>query len=153
MKINTLQLSLGAVLIIGVGLFVYFGTQANRIPATQNSNISTLPQDGTSASVESVNPNGDASGNAQSTTGSTPATSGGITLADIAKHSDAQSCWSAINGNVYDLTSWIPQHPGGPQAILSICGIDGSGAFNAMHGGRPRQAMILAGFKIGTLAQ
>lgn len=151
MKIHTLQLSLGAVLIIGVGLFVYSGTQANRVaPATQNSGVASLPQDGTSASLESLNPN---SGNAESATGSTAATSGGITLADIAKHRDAQSCWSAINGNVYDLTSWIPQHPGGPQAILSICGIDGSGTFNAMHGGAPRQAMILAGFKIGALAR
>ena len=73
------------------------------------------------------------------------------TLADVAKHNNASSCWSAINGNVYDLTSWISKHPGGQQAILSICGIDGSAAFNDQHGGQSRPANELAGFSIGVL--
>ena len=75
------------------------------------------------------------------------------TLADVSKHSNATSCWSAINGNVYDLTSWINQHPGGPEAILSICGVDGSAAFNDQHGGQRRPANELAGFMIGTLTK
>ncbi|MGC9602749.1 MAG: cytochrome b5-like heme/steroid binding domain-containing protein [Minisyncoccia bacterium] len=82
---------------------------------------------------------------------STPATS--FTLAEIAAHNNASSCWSAINGKVYDLTSWINQHPGGPGHILSICGIDGSAAFNAQHSGQARPASELANFYIGTLAQ
>jgi cytochrome b involved in lipid metabolism len=79
--------------------------------------------------------------------------SGGITAAAIAQHNSRASCWSSINGNVYDLTSWIPRHPGGEQAILQLCGTDGSAKFNAQHGGGKRQATILAGFKIGTLTQ
>ena len=75
-----------------------------------------------------------------------------ISAATIAMHADAISCWSSINGTVYDLTSWIPKHPGGEQAILSICGIDGSTKFNAQHGGAPLQQQILAGFKIGVLS-
>ncbi len=78
---------------------------------------------------------------------------GAVTLADIAKHADRSSCWSTINGGVYDLTAWIPKHPGGEQAILSICGIDGSARFNAQHGGASLQQKILAGFKIGTVSQ
>jgi cytochrome b involved in lipid metabolism len=90
---------------------------------------------------------------------STDQTSGGstsvktYTLAEVAKHKDATSCYSAINGNVYDLTNWINQHPGGPDKILSICGSDGSAAFNNQHGDAKRQADILATFKIGTLTQ
>jgi len=76
-----------------------------------------------------------------------------FTLAEVATHHGASSCWSAINGKVYDLTSWINQHPGGPEHILSICGIDGSSAFNAQHGGQSRPASELANFYIGTLAQ
>jgi cytochrome b involved in lipid metabolism len=75
------------------------------------------------------------------------------TLADVAQHPTASSCWSAIDGNVYDLTSWINQHPGGPEAILGICGTDGSAAFNAQHGGQSRPETELATFKIGTLVQ
>lgn len=74
-------------------------------------------------------------------------------VADIAAHKDASSCWSAINGGVYDLTSWIAQHPGGEGAILSICGKDGSGAFNDQHGTRGKAANVLAGYRIGNLAQ
>lgn len=76
-----------------------------------------------------------------------------ITAATVAQHASRESCWSSINGGVYDLTSWIPQHPGGEQAILQLCGTDGSAKFNGMHGGSVTQESILAGFKIGALAQ
>jgi cytochrome b involved in lipid metabolism len=80
-------------------------------------------------------------------------TSAGITLADVAKHNSRTSCWSAVNGSVYDLTSWIPNHPGGERVILSMCGIDGSAGYNGQHGGKSKPATILAGFKLGPLAQ
>lgn len=73
----------------------------------------------------------------------------GYSLADVAKHASAQSCWTAINGNVYNLTTWIAQHPGGEEAILSICGKDGSSAFNDQHSGQRRPENTLATFKIG----
>ncbi len=75
----------------------------------------------------------------------------GLTLAEVAKHSMRTSCWSTLNGSVYDLTSWIPNHPGGEEAILYLCGIDGTQAFNTQHGGDSKVAKILGGFKIGTL--
>lgn len=76
----------------------------------------------------------------------------GYTLAEVAKHADASSCFAAINGKVYDLTSWINQHPGGAERILSICGTDGSAAFNNQHGGQGRPERELANFYIGALA-
>jgi cytochrome b involved in lipid metabolism len=78
--------------------------------------------------------------------------SGSISLLTVAKHNSRSSCWSAINGGVYDLTSWIPNHPGGERAILSLCGIDGSDLYNGQHGGRSKIMTILSGFKIGTLS-
>lgn len=74
------------------------------------------------------------------------------TMAQIATHGTSASCWTAINGSVYDLTSFINQHPGGPDRILSICGIDGSDAFNARHGGNSRPEQVLATMKIGIIA-
>jgi cytochrome b involved in lipid metabolism len=75
-----------------------------------------------------------------------------ITSAQVTQHNSRSSCWSIIDGNVYDLTSWIPNHPGGEQAILSICGIDGAQRYNAKHGGNSKITKILGGFKIGTFA-
>lgn len=76
-----------------------------------------------------------------------------FTPAQVAEHNSRTSCWSIINGSVYDLTSWIPNHPGGERAILQLCGIDGSEQYNGKHGNARRPAAILAGFKIGILAQ
>lgn len=72
-------------------------------------------------------------------------------LSDIASHNTADSCYTTINGSVYDVTPWINQHPGGRSAILSLCGKDGSTAFNNQHGGQSRPEKELASFKIGTL--
>lgn len=73
--------------------------------------------------------------------------------ADIALHTNEASCWTAIDGGVFDLTSFIHEHPGGAENILKICGIDGSEAFNAQHGGGPKQENLLAEFRIGDLQE
>lgn len=75
------------------------------------------------------------------------------TLADVALHNNATSCWSAVNGAVYDLTSAIDKHPGGPEKMKSICGKDGSTAFTNQHGGQEKPEMFLAQLKIGVLVQ
>jgi len=72
-------------------------------------------------------------------------------MTDVSSHKDAKSCWTAINGNVYDLTSWIDEHPGGREAILYICGKDGTEAFNTQHGGQARPEAELKAFLIGKL--
>lgn len=74
-----------------------------------------------------------------------------FTLAQISAHNTATSCWSAINGDVYDLTTWIGQHPGGAGAIQRICGIDGTSAFNNQHEGSGKVAKQLSQFYIGRL--
>lgn len=87
----------------------------------------------------------------------TPPTTGGTTtaktytLADIKLHNTRASCWTVVNGSVYDVTAWISQHPGGASAIIGMCGIDGSAAFNGQHGDQARPATELASFKIGVL--
>lgn len=74
-----------------------------------------------------------------------------FTMAQVKQHASASSCWTAIDGKVYDLTSWINQHPGGPDRILSLCGTDGTAAFHAQHGTQTRPNNVLAGFYIGKL--
>ena len=82
----------------------------------------------------------------------TPATPvASYTMAQVATANSKAKCWTAISGKVYNLTDWIAQHPGGEGAILSICGKDGTAAFNARHGGQGRPAQELKSFLIGTL--
>jgi cytochrome b involved in lipid metabolism len=125
-----LSIIIGVILVLGIGTFVYYQTKDAPAPAQESSETETSEE-----------------------TGSNTQMSEGITLAEVANHSDKASCWSVINGNVYDLTSWVPKHPGGEGAILVICGKDGSEKFNGQHGGAAMQAQILVGFKIGVLAQ
>ena len=72
------------------------------------------------------------------------------TLADIAKHRTAADCWSAVNGKVYDLTSFVSNHPGGSK-ITKICGIDGTPIFTAQHDSNPKQQDVLTTLYIGEL--
>lgn len=75
-----------------------------------------------------------------------------LTMKDVAANNTAKSCWSAIDGNVYDLTRWINSHPGGSSAITFLCGTDGSKAFAAQHAGEGKPTSRLAGFLLGPLA-
>ena len=68
---------------------------------------------------------------------------------EVAKHNNASDCWSIIDGNVYNLTSWISQHPGGQAAIKSLCGIDGSVDFHAQHRTQAKPARELKAFLLG----
>lgn len=86
----------------------------------------------------------------QTTTTSTAKT---YTMTDVASHKTESSCWTAINGNVYDLTAFITKHPGGDRNILKLCGLDGSRAFNGQHGGQSGPENVLAGFEVGTLVK
>lgn len=76
-----------------------------------------------------------------------------FTLADVAIHNNATSCYTAVRGTVYDLTNFISKHPGGATNILKICGKDGSSAFERKHGGRPGPEEELKGHEIGVLVQ
>lgn len=87
------------------------------------------------------------------TTDTSPAAEDTYTMDEVATHADKSSCWAAINGHVYDLTTWINRHPGGPEAILGICGTDATKAFENQHGGQTKPETTLKSFEIGTLEQ
>jgi cytochrome b involved in lipid metabolism len=86
------------------------------------------------------------------TTGITTRGVKSYTLVEIMAHKDASSCYSSINGSVYDLTAWINLHPGGKDRILSICGTDGTAKFVAQHQNGQKFLDILSRFKIGILS-
>ncbi|PKY39618.1 fumarate reductase [Rhizophagus irregularis] len=55
------------------------------------------------------------------------------TIDDVAKHNTEQDCWVAINGRVLNVTSFLPDHPGGKRSILLYAGKDASEEFNMLH--------------------
>jgi cytochrome b involved in lipid metabolism len=70
----------------------------------------------------------------------------------VRKRNTSTECWTVINGNIYDLTKWIPAHRGGPGAIMFLCGKDGTSAFKAQHEGSSTPASVLPNYLIGPLA-
>ena len=77
----------------------------------------------------------------------------GYTMAKVKENNSAASCWSVINGNVYNLTQWINSHPGGPSVIRGLCGVDGTASFNGRHRGQGSPTATLASYLLGPLAK
>ena len=75
----------------------------------------------------------------------------GISMAEVQKHNSATDCWSVINGQVYDLTSYVGSHPGGASLIKAICGMDGTSSFVGQHGSASQPNDVLAAFVLGPL--
>ncbi|RME32218.1 cytochrome b5 domain-containing protein [Candidatus Woesearchaeota archaeon] len=57
-----------------------------------------------------------------------------LTQEEVQTHDSATSCWTIINGEVYDITAYIPRHPGGRAKILRVCGTDGTELFTTKAG-------------------
>lgn len=91
------------------------------------------------------------SGRAQPGAVATEESAPAYTLAQVATHNSREDCWAAVDGKVYDLTSWIGQHPGGPQRILNLCGTDATQAFTTQHSTKPRPNAQLASMQVGVL--
>lgn len=154
---NIIGISLGITIII-LAFFTAFGFDAlsrlivdDDIQASVSTDI-PLSHESTDAAMEKQNSTTlSVSPKPVSSSSSGTVTPSGYTLTSISGHNSATSCYSAINGQVYDLTDWVDRHPGGRMAILMICGKDGSALFNSQHGSSHRVANLLAQFQIGTL--
>ena len=83
------------------------------------------------------------------------------TPSQVREHDSDTDCWTIIEGDVYDLTSYINRHPGGAE-IERACGVDATELFTIRRStdgqpigsGSPHSnaaAEQLASLKIGTL--
>jgi cytochrome b involved in lipid metabolism len=63
------------------------------------------------------------------------------TPGQIAAHNTEKDCWIVLHGQVYDVSAFIPEHPGG-RAILQACGRDGTRLFETrpMGSGQPHSS-------------
>ena len=76
-----------------------------------------------------------------------------ITTAESARHGTSSDCWVISGRNVYDVTAYLPRHPGGAGEISPLCGGRATAAFNGEHRGDGDAARALATLKIGKLAR
>lgn len=56
-----------------------------------------------------------------------------LTGQEVSKHSSRESCWVIIHQRVYDVTDFLPDHPGGPEVILKYAGRDATGEYEPIH--------------------
>ena len=48
----------------------------------------------------------------------------GLSGAEVANHNNKDDCWVIVHGKAYDVTEFMPEHPGGPKIILKYAGKD-----------------------------
>lgn len=76
-----------------------------------------------------------------------------VALADLGNHNSLSDCWVAYQGKVYDLTSWLPEHPGSAEAITPYCGKsqEFESAFDNQHGASQVAKLMQEGIYKGEL--
>lgn len=140
---------------VAVVIFVILGVAiygSSKLPEA-SERAGTVAVDQKSASGEAVGSapqSGSAPENATPVPAAMPERT--FTLAELSSYSTPDNCYAAVRGSVYDLTAWIKAHPGGERGILSLCGKDGTSAFEKQHGGQSGPEETLTGFRIGSLS-
>eukprot|EP00002_Diphylleia_rotans_P027217 TRINITY_DN544_c0_g1_i7.p1 TRINITY_DN544_c0_g1~~TRINITY_DN544_c0_g1_i7.p1 ORF type:complete len:197 (-),score=24.34 TRINITY_DN544_c0_g1_i7:729-1319(-) len=73
-----------------------------------------------------------------------------VDVQELRKHNTRESLWMAIDGNVYDFTSLVENHPGGEDILMEFAGQDGSDCFErAAH--TPYAHKVLSVYLLGPL--
>ena len=56
-----------------------------------------------------------------------------IALKEVQLHKTLDDCWMAINGRVYNVTPYVPFHPGGVKEIMKGAGKDATALIHKIH--------------------
>lgn len=72
-----------------------------------------------------------------------------ISIDELRKHDTADNPWFVVDGEVYDGTAFLNDHPGGGQSIISAAGLDSTEEFVAIHSETAKAMM--PNYHIGTL--
>lgn len=81
----------------------------------------------------------------------TPEEASGISLEELQTHNSETDCWVVFESKVYDITDYIPRHPGGEDKIIPNCGSDTEfeSAFTKKHGTSKVSLLMKVGTFIG----
>jgi len=67
----------------------------------------------------------------------------------VQQHRSAESCWVVLYGNVYDVTSFLSEHPGGQKIILQLAGTDATEEYDPVHPPGTLESSLPAEAKLG----
>ncbi len=54
-------------------------------------------------------------------------------MEEVAKHNKKDDIWVVVEGEVLDVTKFLPDHPGGEKAIILYAGRDATEEFLMLH--------------------
>ncbi len=83
-----------------------------------------------------------------------PSAQKNITKAELAQNNNDTSCWVSVKTKVYNVTPYLPKHPGGKAELLKNCGSELDPKSMSHKGGEftsDRIQEILKPFAIGSL--
>ena len=74
-----------------------------------------------------------------------------VSVEELKKHSQSSDCWISYKGKVYDVTTFLPKHPGSAAAIMPYCGTasEFEKAFTAKHGTSKASLLMKVGVFMG----
>ena len=73
-----------------------------------------------------------------------------IKLEEVREHSTNQSLWIVIANDVYDVTKFMDEHPGGEEVLIEAGGSDGTESFEDVGHSQDAREMM-KDYKIGTV--
>ena len=79
---------------------------------------------------------------------------GRISLDDLARHNTEKDCWIAVEGKVYDITAYAPNHPAPPAVLLAWCGKEATEGMRTKGYGRDHSSAawgMLEAYAVGEL--
>eukprot|EP00966_Prymnesium_polylepis_P061430 1425451-Prymnesium_polylepis.1 len=62
-----------------------------------------------------------------------------FTLEEVAAHKKKTDCWIVVDGKVFDMTSFLEEHPGGRRMPLKYAGKDATDTWMEIHGHKKEQ--------------
>lgn len=56
-----------------------------------------------------------------------------LKISPVAKHNSPNDCWVVLYGDVWDVSEFLPSHPGGSKIILKLAGRDATEEYDPIH--------------------
>lgn len=76
-------------------------------------------------------------------------------MTEIQLHDRLEDCWMVIEGQVHDLSAYVPRHPAADEVLADWCGRDATEGMRTKDRGRDHSARawrMLERYRIGALA-
>ncbi|KAI1822894.1 mitochondrial cytochrome-like protein b2 [Xylaria intraflava] len=74
-----------------------------------------------------------------------------VSVEEILSHQSLNDLWLVVDGVVYDLSDFAPDHPGGPGVLLQYAGRDATAAYSEVHSPSLISTSLPTSCKIGFL--